>query len=67
VHDREGGRTWCSGCGELLIERDWYELDEWNFEGGQCRSCGYQIAGVFEEEYGDWGRRRLPVKIATFA
>ena len=30
VHDVEGSSTWCPGCGELLIERDWYELGEWN-------------------------------------
>jgi pyruvate formate lyase activating enzyme len=73
VHDREGGSTWCSGCGKLLIERDWYELGAWNIEmhsqtglsasHGRCRSCGYEIAGVFEHEHGDWGARRLPVRL----
>ena len=24
VHDGDGGSTWCHGCGQLLIERDWY-------------------------------------------
>src|SRR5438045_2661460 len=70
VHDRDGGSTWCPGCGELLVERDWYELGKWNLEPnsqtelsaslGQCRSCGYKIAGVFEEVRGDWGARRMP-------
>jgi pyruvate formate lyase activating enzyme len=64
VHDREGGSTWCPGCGELLIERDWYELGKWNLEDGRCRSCGCEIAGVFEEQCGDWGARRVPVKLA---
>jgi len=63
VHDTDGGGTWCAGCGELLIERDWYELGEWNLENGRCRSCGYQIAGRFEEQRGNWGRRRVPVKL----
>ena len=63
VHDRDGGSTWCPGCGELLIERDWYELGEWNLEDGRCRSCGYKIAGVFEEQCGDWGARRVPVRL----
>jgi pyruvate formate lyase activating enzyme len=67
VHDREGGSTWCPGCGELLIERDWYELGEWNVENGRCRSCGYKIAGVFEEQRGNWGARRLPVRLARIA
>jgi pyruvate formate lyase activating enzyme len=65
VHDREGGSTWCPGCGELLIERDWYELGEWNLENSRCRSCGYEIVGVFEEERGDWGARRVPVRMGA--
>jgi len=24
VHDPEGSSTWCPGCGQLIIERDWY-------------------------------------------
>ena len=64
VHDREGGSTWCPGCRELLIERDWYELGEWNLDRGRCRSCGYKIAGIFEELRGDWGARRVPVRLA---
>jgi pyruvate formate lyase activating enzyme len=63
VHDREGGSTWCSGCGELLIERDWYELGDWNIDHGRCRSCNCEIAGVFEEQHGDWGARRLPIRL----
>ncbi len=65
VHDREGGSTWCPGCRELLVERDWYELGKWNLEDGRCRSCGYEIAGVFEEQCGDWGARRVPVRMGT--
>src|SRR5437762_2850547 len=65
VHDRDGGSTWCRGCGQLLIERDWYELGEWNLEDGRCRSCGYKIAGVLEEDCGDWGARRVPVRLAV--
>ena len=64
VHDSEGGSTWCPGCGELLIERDWYELGEWKLENGNCRCCGYRIAGQFESRCGEWGARRLPVKLA---
>jgi pyruvate formate lyase activating enzyme len=75
VHDSEGGSTWCPGCGSLLIERDWYELGEWNLEKdsqtgvsaslGRCRSCGYKIAGRFEDQRGDWGARRLPVSLES--
>jgi pyruvate formate lyase activating enzyme len=64
IHDTDGGSMWCPGCGELLIERDWYELGEWNLEDGRCRFCGYQIAGRFENHAGAWGARRLPVRLA---
>jgi hypothetical protein len=34
-------------------------------ENGRCRSCGYEIAGRFEVRAGDWGARRLPVRLAV--
>ena len=63
VHDPQGGSTWCPGCGQRLIERDWYEIGEWNLDGSRCASCGHEIAGRFEEKPGTWGARRLPVRI----
>ncbi len=30
VHDSIGSSTWCPKCGELLIERDWYQLGKWH-------------------------------------
>lgn len=64
VHDSQGGSTYCHECGERLIERDWYELGEYNIDAdGCCESCGTQCAGVFEEEPGDWGRERQPVRL----
>jgi pyruvate formate lyase activating enzyme len=64
VHDPEGGSTWCPGCGQRLIERDWYALGGWNLDGSRCASCGYEIAGRFDKRPGTWGARRLPVRIA---
>lgn len=63
VHDTEGGSTWCPGCGMRLIERDWYELGEWNLRGDRCSSCGCKIAGRFEGSPGVWGARRAPVRL----
>ena len=65
AHDVAGGSTWCPGCGNLLIERDWYESGEWNLAGNQCRFCGHEIDGVFEERPGCWGANRLPVRLST--
>ncbi|MEJ2516287.1 MAG: AmmeMemoRadiSam system radical SAM enzyme [Gammaproteobacteria bacterium] len=66
VHDTEGGSTFCPGCGEVLVQRDWYTLLRWGLEaGGRCASCGAVVPGVFEARPGDWGARRLPVRPAA--
>jgi pyruvate formate lyase activating enzyme len=68
VHDREGGSTYCHACGELLIERDWYELGAWNLDAeGRCQRCGETCPGVFEATPGHWGARRMPVRMAALA
>ncbi len=66
VHDICGGSTFCHQCGALLIERDWYELGKWRLdEHGNCQECGSALPGVFDNKPGSWGRRRMPVKIAS--
>lgn len=67
IHDAAGGSTYCAACGELLIGRDWYEITAWNLRDGSCAQCGERVAGVFEDQHGDWGRRRQPLRIAAFA
>lgn len=64
VHDREGGSTYCPGCGVCVIERDWYELGAYRLDGARCRACGYELPGRFDARPGTWGRRRLPVRLA---
>jgi len=65
VHDREGDSTYCPGCKELLIERDWYELGRWHLdENGACSNCGMHIAGHFAASPGHFGARRMPVRLA---
>ena len=64
VHDYEAESTYCHGCGQRLIGRDWYELSEWRVtDDGQCTECGTRCAGVFEGGKGVWGRRSLPVAL----
>jgi pyruvate formate lyase activating enzyme len=66
VHDREGGSTYCRGCGELLIGRDWYVLTDWNLTpDGRCRKCKVACAGVFEARPGTWGAKRQPVRLSA--
>jgi pyruvate formate lyase activating enzyme len=65
VHDSDGGSTYCPGCRERVIERDWYELGAWRLdENGGCRNCGMEIPGHFDAAPGHFGARRLPVRLA---
>jgi pyruvate formate lyase activating enzyme len=68
VHNEEGDSTYCHQCGTKLIGRDWYNMTAWNLDAqGKCKACGTACAGVFEAKPGDWGARRLPVRLANFA
>jgi pyruvate formate lyase activating enzyme len=65
VHDRAGDSTYCPSCGECVIERDWYQLTGWRLTGdGRCRACGAAVAGVFDGPPGEWGPKRVPVRLA---
>ena len=66
VHDESGGSTYCAECGERVIGRDWYVLTEWKLSGGCCDYCGAPCPGVFDHQPGDWGSRRLPVRLSDF-
>ncbi len=61
VHDVERQNTYCPNCAKLLIERDWYELGSYSIKDGCCKFCKVPIAGVFEKNKGNWGRKRMPV------
>lgn len=67
VHDPRGSSTYCRGCGEMLIGRDWYELSTWSVlirdQQAVCGHCGTPLAGVFEDRPGNWGARRKPIKV----
>jgi pyruvate formate lyase activating enzyme len=66
VHDEPGQSTWCAGCGERLVGRDWYDLTAWELsETGRCRRCGTPCPGVFEAQPGRWGRRRAPAAVSA--
>jgi len=65
VHDSEGGSTYCPGCHQRVIERDWYQLGEWQMDKkGHCSNCGSAIAGRFASKPGEWGVKRVPIQIA---
>lgn len=64
MHDKTGDSTWCHQCGTLLIGRDWYQLSEWRLTSeGCCQECGSHCAGIFEEQAGNWGAKRIAKRI----
>ncbi|MGH8548727.1 MAG: AmmeMemoRadiSam system radical SAM enzyme [Methylococcales bacterium] len=67
VHNKQADSTYCSGCGGLLIGRDWYQLSEWNLDAaGHCEACGTICAGVFESRAGNWGPKRVAVELSRY-
>ncbi len=67
VSDRQHQSTYCPGCGRVVIERNGYVLGAFDLKEGHCGHCGATIAGRFDPAPGDWGGRRLPVRIADYA
>jgi len=67
VHDSGGGSTYCPNCKTCLIERDWYEINNYHLKDNKCPKCNCTIPGVFEENHGNWGRRRQPVNLNNMA
>jgi pyruvate formate lyase activating enzyme len=68
VHDREGGTTFCPGCGKPLIARDWYDIKSYAVTPeGRCPHCGTALSGRYARFEHPWGRRRVPVRLAAAA
>lgn len=65
VHDSEGSSTYCPGCHKRVIERDWFDLGEYHVTpNAKCGYCASPIAGRFDKMPGDWGSRRLAVRLS---
>ena len=65
VHDTEGDTTFCPGCGEAAVVRDWYSMRRYALtDDGSCGACGTALPGVYDGPVGRWGARRLPVLIS---
>jgi pyruvate formate lyase activating enzyme len=65
THDIDGDTTWCAGCGRALIVRDWYRILNYRLTpDGRCPGCGLAVPGHFDAAAGDFGPRRIPVRIA---
>ena len=64
VVDPRRQSTYCPGCGELVIGRDWHAITAYHMDGDRCGRCGQRITGRFDETQGRWGRRRMPVQFS---
>ena len=66
VHDTTGGTTFCPGCGEAVIQRDWYNINLYRLsEAGACLKCGTQLPGRYQKFGKPFGPRRIPVRLAA--
>ena len=45
VTGHEGENTFCPGCGETVIKRVGFVIDEIHLENGKCNHCGWDIPG----------------------
>ena len=64
VHDTEGGTTFCPGCAKPVIVRDWHQILAYDLtQEGHCERCGTPVAGRFGNFEGQFGRRRIPVRV----
>ena len=68
VDDVTRQSTYCPNCGNVVIERNWYQLGQYSLDGSFCRHCGLDIPGRFDSAGpGNWGRKRAPVDMRRFA
>jgi len=47
LFDDKTQSTYCPKCGELLVWRDWGEVEVKNLINGRCGKCGQQIPGIW--------------------
>ncbi len=67
IHDPTGGSTYCHHCGKCVIERDWYVINNWCLtDDGKCNFCGAQLPGVFAGQHGNWGAKRVPIRLSSY-
>ena len=46
IHDEESQSTYCSGCGQKVIRRDWYDISDYRLSDGACQACAAVVPGT---------------------
>lgn len=65
VHDTLGSSTYCHSCKKCVVKRDWYNILDYALTNdGKCKFCNTQIPGVFDGPHGNWGAKRMPVRLS---
>src|SRR6478752_488617 len=68
VHDAGGSSTYCPSCENVVIDRDWYVIRNYQLDdGGACMHCGTQLAGRYQKFGKPFGARRIPVTLRQAA
>ncbi|MEX2480514.1 MAG: AmmeMemoRadiSam system radical SAM enzyme [Gammaproteobacteria bacterium] len=66
IRDRAGDATICHACGSVVVQRAWYEVDDYALDAaGRCVACGESCSGRFDTDRGTWGRRRQVLDAAA--
>jgi len=47
VTGHEGENTFCPGCGDKVIEREGFVIEESRLQNGACESCGTELPGLW--------------------
>jgi pyruvate formate lyase activating enzyme len=62
--DKEGSTTYCPGCGTALVEREGITVGRYRLTAqGRCPECRTTVAGAFDDRPGEFGARRIPVRL----
>jgi AmmeMemoRadiSam system radical SAM enzyme/AmmeMemoRadiSam system protein B/AmmeMemoRadiSam system protein A len=67
IDDASRQTTWCPNCRAKVIERRVYQLTHWGMKDSCCTACGTRIPGHFDDQPGNWGSRRQPIRISDYA
>jgi pyruvate formate lyase activating enzyme len=46
----DGANTECPHCGSVLVRRSWHDVLENRIKDDRCSECGFEIAGVWQND-----------------